>query len=75
MKFSGWIRDTYVIQDNQRRSPTALHVADGVEDTVIEDRRNQLLKEQYQQATADGSEVEVVNHEKPVQLEGWTAAH
>lgn len=36
---------------------------------------HKLLNEESQETTADGSEVEVVDHEQTIQLEGWTIAH
>ena len=36
---------------------------------------DQLLEEQCQQNGADAGEVEVVDHEQGVQLEGWSVAH
>lgn len=36
---------------------------------------NQLLEEQGQQNGADAGEVEVVDHEQGVQLQGWSVTH
>lgn len=68
-------RNTYVVKNDQRRSPSTLDVANGVKDTMIEDGWDNLLEKQSQQASADGCKVEVVDHEEPVQLEGWTVTH
>lgn len=66
---------TYVVQDNHRLGPTAIIVADGMEDTIMVELGNQLFNEEDQENTADGSEVEVMDEEQSFELEGLTAAH
>ena len=50
-------------------------VANGVEETVTNDRGNQLLSKERQEYAADGSKVEVVDLEQEVELEWLTATH
>lgn len=66
---------TYVVQDNQRLGPSTFSPADGVEKSIVVDRGNKLLNEESQEDSADGSKVEVVDHERTVELEGWTVTH
>ncbi len=66
---------TYVVEDNKRLGPAALSVADGVEDATANNGRNQLLEEENQKDTADGGQVEVVDEEDGLELEGLTVAH
>jgi len=35
---------TYIVEDNQRRSPTPFNVADSEKDAMVVDCRNQLFK-------------------------------
>lgn len=58
--------DTYVVQDNQRLSPSTAVVADGVEDTVADNGGQELLNKQSQEDGADGGQEEVVDHEQSV---------
>lgn len=60
---------TYVVQNDERASPTTLLITDSVEDSVSPESGEQLLNEQDQQDTADGGQKEVVNHEQGVKLE------
>lgn len=46
-----------------------------MEDAASDDGRDQLLNKEKQKNAADGSEVEVVNEEQRLELEGLTAAH
>ena len=66
---------TYVVQDDQGLGPTALSIANRMEQTVTNNSRQNLLNEQSKQNGADGSEVEVVDQEKSAQLEGLAVAH
>lgn len=50
-------------------------VADGVEETMTGDRRDQLLSEERKEYAADGGKVEVVDLEQEVELEWLTSAH
>ena len=56
-------------------SPATFPMANGVEDTVSNNRGEQLLNEESQQYTANSSKVEVVDQEKPLKLEGFAVAH
>lgn len=66
---------TYVVQNDQRASPTTLLITDGVEDSVSPESGEQLLDEQEQQDTAHGGQKEVVNHEQGVKLERRQLLH
>ena len=50
-------------------------VANGMEDASSDNCRQQLLNEEGQQYAGDGSEVEVVDQEKGLELEGFAVAH
>lgn len=50
-------------------------VTDGVEQAFSDNRRQKLLNEEGQQKTGDGGEVEVVNQEECLELEGLAVAH
>ena len=50
-------------------------IADGVEETVTGNSRYQLLSEEREEDTADGSEVEVMDLEQKVELKRLTSAH
>ncbi len=66
---------TYIVQHDELRSPTAVGVADGVEDAIPSQGRDQLLQEKQEQNRADGCEVEVVDLEKAVQLQRRSLPH
>lgn len=50
-------------------------VADGVEDAVADNGRDELLNEEGKEDTADGREVKVVDEEERLELEGLAVAH
>lgn len=50
-------------------------VADGVEDAMSPDGRHQLFHKKSQEDRADSGEVEVVDHEQSVQLDGLEPLH
>lgn len=66
---------TYVVEDNKLVGPATFVGADGVEDTIVVDFWNQLLHEEQQECTRNGGQVEVVDHERTVQLESRAVAH
>ena len=66
---------TYVVKQNQLVGPATVEVADGVENTVPDERREQLLNEESQKTTADDGQVQVVDLERTVQAEGRAAPH
>lgn len=66
---------THIVQDNQRSSPATSVIADGIEDAVAHQGREQLLNEESQQDTTYGCQVEVVDHEESVELESRAIAH
>lgn len=66
---------TYVVEDDKGLSPAAIVVADSVEDTVAGKGGYELLKKQDEENQADGSEVEVVDEEQSLELEGLAATH
>lgn len=70
-----WQCDTYIVEDDQRLSPSTAVVADGVEDTVADNGGQELLNKQSQEDGADGGQEEVVDHEQSVQLEGGEVLH
>ena len=66
---------THIVENNQWLSPTTLVVADGMENTAAGNSRHKLLNEENQENATDGGEVEVVDQEQGLELEGLTAAH
>lgn len=66
---------TYIVQDNHGLSPSTIVVADGMEDTIVVKLGNQLLNEEDQEDAADGGQVEVVDEEERLELEGLPVAH
>lgn len=50
-------------------------VANGVENTTTDNGRDELLQEEHKKSTRDESEVEVVDEEERLELEGLTVAH
>lgn len=66
---------TYVVENNERLGPAAIVLANGVEDATTNNGRDELLEEEQQKRQADGGEVEVVNQEQRLELEGLTVAH
>jgi len=67
--------DTYVVENNERLSPTTVVVTDSVENAVVPESGDQLLQEQDQQDTTDDSQDQVVDHEESVKLEGGEFLH
>lgn len=68
-------RRTYIVENDQGLSPTTVVVTDGEENAMVPDGGDQLLDEQSQKRCADGGQVEVVDHEQQVQLEGLAVLH
>jgi hypothetical protein len=66
---------TYVVKQDQLVGPATIEVANGVENTVPDQRREQLLNEESQKTTADDGQVEVVDLERTVQAEGCAVPH
>lgn len=66
---------TYIVENNQGRSPTTSDIADGVEKTMVVDCGYQLLNKECQKDGADSREVKVVNHERTIEFEGWSISH
>lgn len=56
-------------------SPTAIVVADGVEDALAHDGRQNLLDEKGQQDGGDGGQDEVVDEKERFKLESVSFAH
>jgi hypothetical protein len=67
--------ETYVVQDDKGLSPSTLGIADSMEDTATDNGGKKLLNEESQESTADQSQVEIVNEEETLELEGLTVAH
>jgi len=65
----------YVVENDQGARPAAIAVADGIEDSLAHDGGEQLLNEEGQQDSADRGQVEVVDQEERLQLEGFSVAH
>jgi hypothetical protein len=64
-----------IVQDNEGLGPTTIGVADGMEDTAANDSRKKLLNVESQKSTANNGQVEVVDEEKALELEGLAVAH
>lgn len=72
---SGERKRTHVVQNHKRLGPTTLPIADGVEDTTTDDSAEELLNEESQEDTADEGQIEVVDQEEALELEGLAVAH
>jgi hypothetical protein len=66
---------TYVVQDNKRRRPSTIVVANGVEHASPHQRWNQLLQKQQQQYSTNRRQVKVVNLEQSVQFQRLPILH
>lgn len=66
---------TYIVQDNEGLSPTTIVVTDGEKDALPDDSGEELLSEKGQEGGADEGEVEIVDEEERLELEGLTASH
>lgn len=64
-----------VVQDHEGLSPATLGIADSMEDATTDNGWKKLLNEESQESTADQSQVEVVDEEETLKLEGLTVAH
>lgn len=71
-KFSS---ETYVVQDHKGLGPATLGIADSMEDATTDNCGKKLLNEESQESTADQGQVEVVDEEETLELEGLTIAH
>lgn len=66
---------TYVVKNNELVGPATLVGADSVEDAVSDELGQKLLDEQKQEKTTDQGQVEVVDLEEEVELEGLATTH
>ena len=66
---------TYVVQNDKLVGPATTVVANCVQNTSSYDCGDQLLEEEDQEDTRDGSQVEVVDLEQAIEREGWAASH
>lgn len=66
---------TYVVENDHGLSPATVVVADGEEDTLADNSGQDLLNEESQETGADGGQVEVVDEEESLELEGLAVAH
>lgn len=66
---------TYVVENDHGLSPTTVVVADGEEDALADNSGQDLLNEESQEGAADGGQVEVVDEEESLELEGLAVAH
>ena len=67
--------NTYIVQHDQFLGPTAIVVANGIENTVSNNSGEELLNEEGQKTTADDGQVEIVNHERAIEDECLTMLH
>lgn len=74
-RFGAQRMSTYVVENNKRLGPATTVVADGMENASADDGGQQLLNEEGQEGGRDSSQVEVVNQEQGLQLEGRAIAH
>ena len=68
-------RNTHVVEHHQFLRPSTLVIANGVEDSILDDSPKQLLNEECQQNAADNGKVEIVDHEKSIQGESFSSPH
>lgn len=68
-------RDTYIVEDNEGLRPTAIMIADGIEDALAHNGRQDLLNEESQEDGGDGGQDKVVNEEQRFKLEPVLLAH
>lgn len=66
---------THVVKNDEGLGPTAIVVADGVEDALAHNGRQYLLNEKSQQNGGYGGENEVVDEEERLKLEPVPFAH
>ncbi len=66
---------SYVVECDQLLGPASVVCADGMENAVADQSGEELLYKEHQQATTNEREVEVVNHERPIQREGFAVFH
>ena len=72
---AGGLLATHIVQNDELVGPTSLVGTNGIEDTSSGDSGDQLLEEKEQKSATNGSQVEVVNLEEEVELEGFATAH
>ena len=65
----------YIVQSDQRLRPAAFMIADGEEQSFPGHGGQQLLDEERQQNGTDHGEIQVVNHEEPGELHGFSVSH
>lgn len=66
---------TYVVENDKRLGPATTAVADGIEDASADNGGQQLLDKERQEDGRNGSQVEVMDQEQRLQLEGLAVAH
>ena len=67
--------ETHIVENDELRRPSTIIIANRKEQTILGDGRDQLLQEQGQQNTADGSQIEVMNLEQAVEFERLSVPH
>ncbi len=65
----------YIVENDQLVGPSARFGANGIEYTVSDNSRDQLLGKERQENAADDGQVEIVNLEQPIQLQRRSIAH
>lgn len=65
----------HVVEHHQWLRPPAIVIANGIEDAVPRQRRDQLLQEQRQQGAANRRQIEVMNLEQSIQLHSFPILH
>lgn len=66
---------TYIVENNKRLGPATTVVANCMENASADNSGQQLLDEEPQEEGGDGSQVEVVDQEQRLELEGLAVAH
>lgn len=66
---------TYIVDDDKGLGPSTIVMTDGMEDATSNNGREQLFNEEGQEDRRNGRQVEVVDQEKSLELEGLAVAH
>ena len=73
--FSHIVSASYIVQNDQFVSPATTVVADGIEDSIAHDSRDQLLEEEQEQGARDDGQVKVVDLEGAIELKSRATTH
>lgn len=66
---------THIVKQNKLVRPATIEVANSVENAIPDQSRQELLNEERQKTTRDDGQVQVVDFERAVQLEGSAVPH